>query len=312
MRQFRNILFVSQGIGDDTESLKQALSLARNGGATLHALIAVPPFPKALSRYSEAWERSLIDRFRHQLEACAAALGISPAPEIRPIVKSGKTPSVRIIRYVLRQSYDLLVKQAEPFESGQGFSALDMQLLRQCPCPVWLCRTLSHPTAEARVAVAVDPVNEDQAGHDLAVDLLKLGRTVADAYSGELAVVSCWDYEFEEDLRNNPWVRVPEDELQRTMAATERAHRDALDQLMGEAQIGGRIGLYHLKGRPDRAIPAFVADSRIDILIMGTVARAGIPGFVMGNTAENVLRRLDSSLLVLKPRGFVSSVRAYE
>ena len=59
-------------------------------------------------------------------------------------------------------------------------------------------------------------------------------------------------------------------------------------------------------------IPAFVAESQIDVLVMGTVARTGIPGFVMGNTAENVLRRLQSSLLVLKPRGFVSGIRAYD
>jgi universal stress protein E len=36
-----------------------------------------------------------------------------------------------------------------------------------------------------------------------------------------------------------------------------------------------------------------------------------IAGFVIGNTAENVLRELRCSLLALKPNGFVSPVRAY-
>lgn len=44
---------------------------------------------------------------------------------------------------------------------------------------------------------------------------------------------------------------------------------------------------------------------------MGTVARTGIPGFIIGNTAENILQKIDCSLLALKPLGFVSPVKAY-
>jgi nucleotide-binding universal stress UspA family protein len=41
---------------------------------------------------------------------------------------------------------------------------------------------------------------------------------------------------------------------------------------------------------------------------MGTVARTGIPGLLIGNTAEGVLNQVDCSLLALKPEGFVSPV----
>jgi nucleotide-binding universal stress UspA family protein len=46
----------------------------------------------------------------------------------------------------------------------------------------------------------------------------------------------------------------------------------------------------------------------IDVLVMGTVCRAGIPGFIIGNTAERVLDAVDCSVLVVKPEGFVSPV----
>ena len=49
----------------------------------------------------------------------------------------------------------------------------------------------------------------------------------------------------------------------------------------------------------------------IDILVMGTVARTGIPGFIMGNTAENLIQELKCSLLATKPNGFVSPITAY-
>jgi len=54
-----------------------------------------------------------------------------------------------------------------------------------------------------------------------------------------------------------------------------------------------------------------VENKNIDILVMGTVARTGIPGFVIGNTAENIVQKLSCSLMALKPRGFVSPVKAY-
>jgi nucleotide-binding universal stress UspA family protein len=41
---------------------------------------------------------------------------------------------------------------------------------------------------------------------------------------------------------------------------------------------------------------------------MGTVARTGIRGFFMGNTAETILEQLNCSVLAIKPPGFVTPV----
>jgi nucleotide-binding universal stress UspA family protein len=41
---------------------------------------------------------------------------------------------------------------------------------------------------------------------------------------------------------------------------------------------------------------------------MGTVARTGVRGFIMGNTAETVLEQIDCSVLAIKPQGFVTPV----
>ena len=41
---------------------------------------------------------------------------------------------------------------------------------------------------------------------------------------------------------------------------------------------------------------------------MGTVCRTGIPGFHIGSTAENVLPHLQTSVLTVKPEGFVTPI----
>jgi universal stress protein E len=63
-----------------------------------------------------------------------------------------------------------------------------------------------------------------------------------------------------------------------------------------------------VEGEPERAISQFVDKNGVDLVVMGTVARSGIAGLVMGNTAERVLQRLRGSVLAIKPPGFVSPV----
>ncbi|MDZ7686912.1 MAG: universal stress protein [Gammaproteobacteria bacterium] len=47
-----------------------------------------------------------------------------------------------------------------------------------------------------------------------------------------------------------------------------------------------------------------VDDKGVDLLVMGTLSRSGIPGMLIGNTAERVLNDVDCSVLTLKPKGF--------
>jgi nucleotide-binding universal stress UspA family protein len=68
--------------------------------------------------------------------------------------------------------------------------------------------------------------------------------------------------------------------------------------------------LHLVEGEAGTVIPAIAAEERIDLIIMGTVARLGLEGYFIGNTAETVLQRVDCSVLTVKPEGFVSPVNA--
>ena len=46
-----------------------------------------------------------------------------------------------------------------------------------------------------------------------------------------------------------------------------------------------------------------------DLVVMGTVARTGIAGLLIGNTAEAILEQVQCSVLAVKPPGFVSPVK---
>lgn len=315
MQRFNNILFVSHGVTDETEALKQALSLARNNKAELKAVIVCPDFPKEMADYKGKYESSLIEQLQASIRKTREAVKVSEADvPVQIEVESGDTPAIRIIRHVIKGSHDLVIKEAEPKASGKGFMAMDMELLRKSPCPVWLTRPISDHRNEMKVAVAIDPESMAQEGHDLSVRLLQLANSLAASCSGTLDIVSCWHFEHEEYLRSNAsvWIRVPKSELDEMVAKRQSKHRATLDALIHESAItGGEYRIQHIKGLPEQAIPDFMEKNGIDILVMGTVARTGIYSFIIGNTAENILQKLSCSLLAMKPNGFVSPVKAY-
>jgi nucleotide-binding universal stress UspA family protein len=46
---------------------------------------------------------------------------------------------------------------------------------------------------------------------------------------------------------------------------------------------------------------AFALHEGMDVVVMATMTREGVAGFVMGNVAERVLRRFACSVLAVKP-----------
>ncbi|MCF5889492.1 universal stress protein [Aeromonas veronii] len=59
-----------------------------------------------------------------------------------------------------------------------------------------------------------------------------------------------------------------------------------------------------VQGIPDQKIPEIVTKLKADLVVMGTISRVGIAGVIIGNTAENVLSQINTSVLTIKPAGF--------
>ena len=90
--------------------------------------------------------------------------------------------------------------------------------------------------------------------------------------------------------------------------ARQRATADLTRLAQSFASRGAGLQPALRRGRPEDVIPEFVVAEGIDLMVMGTVARAGVAGMLIGNTAERVLRKLPCSVLTVKPDGFVSPV----
>ena len=78
--------------------------------------------------------------------------------------------------------------------------------------------------------------------------------------------------------------------------------RKSVEELLAGYALGDLKHRIHLlKGEPRVLIPEFAQRERINLIVMGTVCRTGIPGFLIGNTAEGVMQQVDTSVLTVKP-----------
>lgn len=322
MKQFKRILCLAIDVGSSKPALERAVTLAENNQARLTIAgfapqmpsRGMPPDPGPRSNSSEA---AAEDELRQGLREITAAYGDRIDIEIE-ILRG--VPFLEIIRDVLRNGRDLVIKVAEPGGlRDRLFGSGDMHLLRKCPCPLWLIKAKT-PTSYRQVIAAIDvsdeyPEAEIPIRRALNHDVLRLASSVALADSAELHVVSAWEAMGESTL-GGAFVKTPVSRLSAYVEEVRQRHQRNLDRLIEEANHdldkGSReylkLQLHLVKGRPRRVIPAIAHRLEADLVVMGTVARTGVPGLLMGNTAETILNQIDSSVLAVKPAGFVTPV----
>jgi nucleotide-binding universal stress UspA family protein len=219
------------------------------------------------------------------------------------------TPFLEIIRQVLRRGHDLVMTTAE--DSGvlkeKLFGSTAMHLMRKCPCPVWVVRQ-TQPERYTRILATVDPVPQDEEQYAVNVKIMDLATALAQRDRCELLVAHTWTFPAEQSLRSGylvgsseleGWVRRTRDQHRRRLAELLRPYR--LEEL--ESQV------YMLKGEPGQMIPKLAAKMEVGLIVMGTLSRTGVAGFLIGSTAERILRQVDCAVLTVKPDGFVTPVR---
>jgi nucleotide-binding universal stress UspA family protein len=301
MEPFRSILVDVDATATAHPALERALLLARGTGArlTITDVMTVPPH--ARHYLPAAVEETMVGDRRQMLARVARGQAESKFLVGRP--------ATVLIEEVLRSGHDLLMRSHARDLTAAGpkpFGAVDMELLRKCPCPVLLARH-GKPAPQPHIACAVNASTEETEEVALNVKLVELALLIAKhLQSGSITLLHAWAPFAERAVRSHS----ADDQFASYLeGARQRATAD-LARLV--QSFGERLADAHSmvrRGEPEDVIPEFVVAEGIDLLVMGTVARSGIPGLFIGNTAERVLRKLPCSVLAVKPDGFVSPVR---
>jgi len=320
--QVRKVLAVA-ATPDDAETVAAAAGFAARQGASLSLLACIEPHSDLdrLARSTGMTRAQMTARqvtARQQtLMALAREIGLTDPGAVTVTV--GK-PYIEISRHVAANGIDVVVKPAERLH-GAGrflFASTDQHLVRNCPCAVWL-RLPDAPDPPVTILAAVDvddwDAREPETLAALNRQIVETGLRLAGGQNGAVHVLHAWDAMGEglvglfapaQDARSAAQIYVND---------VQTAHAASLERLIAPyraqaRQAGGpRIASVLGKG-PVRAVIAQQVDRRgVDILVMGTVARTGLSGIVIGNTAEDILNTVGCSVMTVKPEGFVSPLQ---
>lgn len=211
---------------------------------------------------------------------------------------------VEIIRQVLREEHDLVVVGTRELGRVRRMllGSTGMKLLRKCPSPVWVTKP-GTKWDEMTILVASDLGEVSQLALEMAVN----GGQLLDA---KVHLVHALDTSLDRHLAHTG---LSEETLRRYRDASRAEAEKTLNEQLSHTDyrtLAYGVQTHVIDGPADTVILQAIEDYQVDLLIMGTVGRGGVPGVLVGNTAERILPEVPCSLLAVKPSDFQSPIPA--
>lgn len=289
MLPLKTIVVVLASERDNQPAWLQALAWAEATGAALQVLVPVAPdvtpgldLAQGLMDMASRNAEVMAQHWCRELQADAPeGTGFSPVATTHPA--------------------DMILHEARRFEAdllmiGSDFLEDWRPLLRHLPCPLLLVRHSGPPRV---IAAALGAGAEDTAHRLLNQVVIEHLQALAPCFGAGMRVLSALP---------NPAELVPlmGDAYAASYVAAdlESTYREALEKQAAGFGLDKEV-VKVLPGRPDVALPELVRQESVDCLLLGTVARSGLAAFWLGNTAEDVLPRVDCDVLVLRPQDYI-------
>jgi nucleotide-binding universal stress UspA family protein len=313
MKRFKDILIVASDGPHFPPLLDRAVDLAQRNDGRL-TLFGVVDSERAQRRATTGDGATfdvasfLVDAKRDELEQAASrSAAADTSVPIEIIVGAGRD-FVEVIRRVVHAGHDLVMVGSAPesrFPALAG-SSLAMHLLRKCPVPVWV--DAANAPANPDVAVAVGPFDEGIGEDALDVALLEIATSLAARRGGTLHVIHAWKLDGESLLRRGR-VGPPPEKVDAMVAEELQIATMGLKRLLEfKPDLDVPVEIHMQKGEASEVIQDVLEVHQPGVVVMGTLARTGIKGVFMGNTAERVLGTVGGSVLAVKPGGFETPI----
>lgn len=293
---------ISDNLSPESQgAIAQATELAKGASAQLTFFAVVDLDPHALGYLEEEDPNALAnlaaqaEQVLQELVQTARAQGVITVSSAHSFGKSW----VELIKQVIRGHYDLLMVGTRKLSGLQRLmlGSTGLKLMRNCPCPVWITKPHAMSTPP-RVLVADDLTS-------VGARLVRLGAAISQAKGAELDVMHALEYPWDPD----PSCADPKQAAYR-LKARARAEIELAQHLECDEvrQLTNPPELVLVEELAENAILNYIKAEKIDVLVMATIARSGIAGFLMGNTAERLMPQIECSVIAVKPHDFRSPI----
>lgn len=225
--------------------------------------------------------------------AAAVARVKTDGVTIRQQVVWAKDIAAWVLQEVAKKGHGLIVKTGNRSESFVH-TPTDWTLMREAPVPVMIVRGRLRKRP-VRIVAALDLTARGAARRALDRRVLGQAAAIAHQLGAELHVISAVPVStvaYDLELVDHALLEI----------RSRKKLADTIARLAAEFDLPA--SRFKVKaGPPDRVIDGAASKLKATLLVMGTVGRKGIGAKVLGNTAENVLHRNHSTVLVVRPAG---------
>jgi len=298
MRRFEKLLVCASEAGNPAVLIATRLAVPSGASITLAQTLEVIP-PQVREQLPAGWDVQELVKTRKEAVLKRAASRVRRSGLTPKTVLLDGAPVEALVAEVERGKYDLLVVGAP----GAGIVDLTgtsaPRLVRDCPRPVLLARP-PRRRRRPRILVPVDTSTlRDKRVDALTAILIESALWVAEQIGGEVHVLHVWMSYADGPMRR---AGVAPAELREYHDLAENEVRDELEKVIAPFRDRiARSGVHVRMGDPRKIISAFAVESRVSLIVIGTAARSGIAGRILGNTAEVLLGKLPCSILVIRP-----------
>jgi universal stress protein E len=294
-------MMVATGTADASSGplLRKALQLAQRFDASLRLVhVSAPAYafvPDDLEQQTRQLEQLVArNRARTDIDVTATVVRDYPIADA-------------IVRQVLKHEPDMLIAQSHRHGrlSRMLLDQTDWELIRNCPCPLWLSKS-ARLSRGMKVLAAVDPFHAHAKPARLDDIILRTALRIVGNKPEQ--VIACHAYTPPSVVTPAMtgelyWQPLSDDELRRYEATVKRT----MDRRLARYRIPAMNRLT-VPGEPPTEIARAARTRRAGLIVMGAVSRSAVKRFFIGSTAERVIDGVDCDVLVVKPAAFRTPV----
>ncbi len=276
MSLYKKLFVVIDPTSEKQPALERAILLAQKSKGKLHLFLAIHKPVEELGQYpSRKIGKQAVLKAWHDILKTYAQSCRDQGVQAKVDACWNDHWYQAVARAAMRADADLVIKST--FRHGKAkrliHSTSDWTIMRHSPAPVWLTRERKRSNGRS-VLAAIDLEARDEGHIRLNNSILKHARNMAALFELPLHVVAA--------VSKKP-----------DFSHITQGGDETLEEVLGIEP--GRLHI--MKGLPRNVIPKQAEAVKAGLVVMGTAARSGTQGVLIGNTAEKVLDKLDADVL---------------
>ena len=278
-----------------------------------------------LNRIKEVPKEDTLFRIEHYLAATSAKDGSAFSTALQekqkwlddlvaPLIADGFKIEIRVQAYA--KLHEAIIASALDFGADYVFKPLrhhsnlhrvlytstDWNLIRFCPCPLLLVSANEAVHGKA-VLATLDLETRDAPHQKLNEIVLERSKALAGLVEGQVHIASAYNTitvasgnTSLDPLQYNVLKGARDEHLKKGKAIAESNEIEPDNVHLGE-------------GAPEIVVNEIANSIDAGIIVLGTVARTGVSGMFIGNTAESVMESVNVDVFVVKQREFVTPIK---